>query len=47
MLHTYLPRIADLHQKVEEGKFRGTNSINFMIRKKYHKITTVNHMLDI
>lgn len=33
MIHTYLPRI-DLHQKVEEGKFRGSNSVNFMIRKK-------------
>ena len=35
MLHTYLPRIAYLHQKVEEGKCRGTNSINFMIRQPH------------
>ena len=34
MFHIHLPRIADLNQKVEEGKSRETNSVNFMIRKK-------------
>ena len=34
MFHIRLSRITDLNQNMEEGKFRETNSMNFMIRKE-------------
>lgn len=43
MIRIYLFRIADLNQKVEEEKFRETNSINVITKKRCDKITIVNN----